>query len=177
MSHVVALFTHSGYPMLSFPFSHGSVNFLHSLFLNHLLLVHANPKVPSVVIILSAICSTSGGWKWVGGGWEGWLLGIQLYLLWCSCLENPRDRGACWAAVYGVAQSRTWLTWLSSSSSCVKGAETNSWRLPISLHSGWNSSNWYFVPSWQEAPTTFCSKLHHYHDWATLSFSFCFSWN
>ena len=31
----------------------------------------------------------------------------------CSCLENPRDRGACWAAVYGVAQSRTWLKWLS----------------------------------------------------------------
>ena len=31
-----------------------------------------------------------------------------------SCLENPRDRGACWAAVYGVAQSRTWLKWLSS---------------------------------------------------------------
>ena len=27
----------------------------------------------------------------------------------CSCLENPRDRGACWAAVYGVAQSRTRL--------------------------------------------------------------------
>ncbi|KAM7247097.1 hypothetical protein CapIbe_001050, partial [Capra ibex] len=25
----------------------------------------------------------------------------------CSCLENPRDRGAQWAAVYGVAQSRT----------------------------------------------------------------------
>ena len=25
----------------------------------------------------------------------------------CSCLENPRDRGARWAAVYGVAQSRT----------------------------------------------------------------------
>ena len=23
----------------------------------------------------------------------------------CSCLENPRDRGAWWAAVYGVAQS------------------------------------------------------------------------
>ena len=27
-----------------------------------------------------------------------------------SCLENPRDRGACWAAIYGVAQSRTRLT-------------------------------------------------------------------
>ena len=33
----------------------------------------------------------------------------------CSCLENPRDGGAWWAAVYGVAQSRTWLKWLSSS--------------------------------------------------------------
>ena len=27
-----------------------------------------------------------------------------------SCLENPRDRGACWAAVYGVAQSWTRLS-------------------------------------------------------------------
>ena len=34
----------------------------------------------------------------------------------CSCLENPRDRGAWWAAVYGVTQSRTWLKQLSSSS-------------------------------------------------------------
>ena len=33
-----------------------------------------------------------------------------------SCLENPRDGGAWWAAVYGVAQSRTRLKWLSSSS-------------------------------------------------------------
>ena len=33
-----------------------------------------------------------------------------------SCLENPRDGGAWWAAVYGVAQSRTRLTRLSSSS-------------------------------------------------------------
>ena len=30
-------------------------------------------------------------------------------LLQCSCLENPRDRGAWWAAVYGVAQSQTRL--------------------------------------------------------------------
>ena len=35
----------------------------------------------------------------------------------CSCLENPRDGGALWAAVYGVAQSRTQLKRLSSSSS------------------------------------------------------------
>ena len=35
----------------------------------------------------------------------------------CSCLENPRDGGAWWSAVYGVAQSRTRLKQLSSSSS------------------------------------------------------------
>ena len=32
----------------------------------------------------------------------------------CSCLEDPRDGGASWAAVYGVAQSRTQLKRLSS---------------------------------------------------------------
>ena len=37
----------------------------------------------------------------------------------CSCLENPRDGGAWWVAVYGVAQSRTRLKQLSSSSSKV----------------------------------------------------------
>ena len=35
----------------------------------------------------------------------------------CSCLENPRDGGAWWAAVYGAAQSRTRLKQLSSNSS------------------------------------------------------------
>ena len=35
----------------------------------------------------------------------------------CSCLEDPRDGGAWWAAVYGVAQSQTQLKQLSSSSS------------------------------------------------------------
>ena len=38
-------------------------------------------------------------------------------LLQCSCLENPRDGGAWWAAVSGVTQSRIRLKWLSSSSS------------------------------------------------------------
>ena len=44
----------------------------------------------------------------------------------CSCLENPRDGGAWWAAVYGVAQSRTRLKRLSSSSShrvyCIRSS-------------------------------------------------------
>ena len=35
----------------------------------------------------------------------------------CSCLENPRDGGAWWAAISGIAQSRTRLKRLSSSSS------------------------------------------------------------
>ena len=35
----------------------------------------------------------------------------------CSCLENPRDGGAWWAAIYGVTQSQIPLKRLSSSSS------------------------------------------------------------
>ena len=35
----------------------------------------------------------------------------------CSCLENPRDGGAWWTAVYGVAQSRTRLKRLSKQAS------------------------------------------------------------
>ena len=48
----------------------------------------------------------------------------------CSCLENPRDGGAWWAAVYGVAQSRTRLKRLSSSSSresCKRFERSLSW--------------------------------------------------
>ena len=46
----------------------------------------------------------------------------------CSCLENPRDGGAWWAAVYGVAQSRTQLKRLSSSSS-----SSSSSRMPLEV--------------------------------------------
>ena len=42
--------------------------------------------------------------------WEG--NGNPLH---CFCLENPRDGGAWWAAVYGISQSWTRLKWLSSS--------------------------------------------------------------
>ena len=37
----------------------------------------------------------------------------------CSCLENPRDGASWWAAVYGVAESRTWLKWLSSNATGI----------------------------------------------------------
>ena len=47
----------------------------------------------------------------------------------CSCLENPRDGEAWWAAVYGVAQSRTRLKQLSSSSSRLLNLHTFSFLL------------------------------------------------
>ena len=49
----------------------------------------------------------------------------------CSCLENPRDGGAWWAAVYGVAQSRTRLKQLSSSSALHKDTffQTHNFKL------------------------------------------------
>ena len=50
----------------------------------------------------------------------------------CSCLENPRDGGAWWAAVYGVAQSRTRLKWLSSSSSSTPNQKKVSAAILIS---------------------------------------------
>ena len=53
-----------------------------------------------------------------------------------SCLENPRDGGAWWAAVYGVAQSQTRLKLLSSSSMALLGkamathSSTLAWKIP-----------------------------------------------
>ena len=46
-----------------------------------------------------------------------------------SCLENPTDAGAWWAAVSGVAQSRTQLKWLSSSSSSSRECISFLWLL------------------------------------------------
>ena len=58
----------------------------------------------------------------------------------CSCLDNPRDGGAWWAATYGVAQSWTQLKWLSSYNTIwsVAGwthkAELCVWRAAYKLH-------------------------------------------
>ena len=53
----------------------------------------------------------------------------------CSCLENPRDGGAWWAAVSGVAQSRTQLKRLSSRQHIMEKAmathsSTLAWKIP-----------------------------------------------
>ena len=65
----------------------------------------------------------------------------------CSCLENPRNGGACWAAIYGVAQSRTRLKRLSSSSSSGLQAPTCSW-LAWSFPSLLLSSLFLDIPTW-----------------------------
>ena len=69
----------------------------------------------------------------------------------CSCLENPRDGGAWWAAVYGVAQSWTRLKRVSSSSSSSMWNEcscTVVWIFfGISLLWDWNE-NWPFPVLW-----------------------------
>ena len=54
----------------------------------------------------------------------------------CSCLENPRDGGAWWAAIYGVSQRQTRLKRLSSSSSSSrKRAVSQSYRLARTFNS------------------------------------------
>ena len=83
-------------------------------------------------------------WAPVEGG-EG--NGIPLQY---SCLENPMDGGAWWAAVHGVAKSRTRLKWLISSSSPVEGfpgcpvvmnPPANAGDLGSTPGSGWSPRN------------------------------------
>ena len=71
----------------------------------------------------------------------------------CSCLENPRDGGAWWAAVYGVAQSRTRLKQLSSSSSSMGHEGLPRWsvvkNLPANAGEVRDTSS---IPGWGRSP-------------------------
>ena len=75
----------------------------------------------------------------------------------CSCLENPRDGGAWWAAIYGVAQSRTQLKRRSSSSSCVCFYALVNW-LPLTILKEWPYVDvcgaQKFSPTWSPEPGT-----------------------
>ena len=51
----------------------------------------------------------------------------------CSCLENPRDGGAWWAAIYGVTQSWTQLKRLSSRSSSSSSISTTPYQVVTTL--------------------------------------------
>ena len=71
----------------------------------------------SLSVLVSSICMPSNGIAGsCGSSISRFLRNLHTVLgegngnlLQCSCLENPRDGGAWWAAVYGVAQSRTRL--------------------------------------------------------------------
>ena len=76
----------------------------------------------------------------------------------CSCLENPRDGEAWWAAVYGVAQSRTRLKRLSSSSSGLDGKESacdagDPGSMPESVIFPWRRE-------WQPTPVFLLGKFY-----------------
>ena len=71
----------------------------------------------------------------------------------CSCLENPRDRGAWWAAISGVSQSWTQMKGLSSSSKSSSSRQENEWggyRFVIGQSCWWEGEGnipfkkWYF---------------------------------
>ena len=63
-----------------------------------------------------------------------------------SSLENPRDGGAWWAPIYGVAQSRTGLKWLSSSSSSSRLNEVF-WGIAKCGDKHWNRVQEFFFSS------------------------------
>ena len=65
----------------------------------------------------------------------------------CSCLENPRDGGAWWAAISGIAQSLTQLKRLSSSSSSKHSADylVNLWGFSVECSLLWFLSSWFPV--------------------------------
>ena len=98
----------------------------------------------------------------------------------CSCLENPRGRGAWWAAVYGVTQSRTRLKRLSSSSSS-SGYAISYFSFSVLLHSGWQSLGpslllqmALFPPLWRLSNVPFRDaprRLHSFFCWWTFGCS------
>ena len=85
----------------------------------------------------------------------------------CSCLENPRDSGAWWAAVYGVAQSRTRLKRLRSSSSSREGLSLDSHS--HFLEGGNKPIHALLVSSW--SGYTIIVKKHHCFSWLISKFN------
>ena len=107
-----------------------------------------------------------GGLKSMGslGVGHDWATSLSLFTfmhwrrkwqpLQCFCLENPRDGGAWWAAVYGVAQSWTRLKRLSSSSSSkdtVKAVGSGySWSLLTACGPSHIKWLWQIFPPWRK---------------------------
>jgi len=105
-----------------------------SFLADHMLTIHFNEWISAATVILVSLgtefaCLLRVMWLWLEAqGRRADCTALLATPIWengegngnplqCSCLENPRDGGAWWAAVYGVAQSRTRCERLSSSSS------------------------------------------------------------
>ena len=77
------------------------------------------------------------GSNWLWSGSCGSMSALLLIEVQYSCLENPMDGGACWAAVHGVVKNWTWLsdfTFTFHSHALEKEMATHSsvlvWRIP-----------------------------------------------
>ena len=85
----------------------------------------------------------------------------------CSCLENPGDRGAWWAAVYGVTQRQTGLKWLSSSSRSLgvnlQPCGTRCWEVSL-----WPQRLAAFFPVWVLPAQPGSSVASGYTSWVSL---------
>ena len=91
-----------------------------------------------------------------------------------SHLENPVDRGPWWAAIYGVAQSRTWLKWLSMHAcigegngsplqcSCLENPrDGGAWGAAIyGVTQSWTRLKWLSSSSFLYSPTL--TSIHDY---------------
>ena len=87
--------------------------------------------------------------------WFQWATSLSLFTFmhwrrkWqCACLENPRDGGAWWAAVYGVTQSRTRLKRLSSRSSHVRKCWMDFTGGPVAKTPGSQCRGSSLIPGW-----------------------------
>ena len=77
----------------------------------------------------------------------------------CSCLENPRDGEVWWAAVSGVAQSRTRLKWLSSSSSSIEWSKSLKSINVKSIAIKWNGTYFHLLKITLTDATFMCKDV------------------
>ena len=106
MSHFFCVLAASG---LQTPWSHGLASF-HS-YISQILTI--NSKYTKLCVYI---------YKMIYLFKKHWQNPSYWFFFFFFLLDNPRDGGAWWAAIYGVTQGRTWLKWLSSSSSNPKAA-------------------------------------------------------
>ena len=88
----------------------------------------------------------------------------------CSCLENPRDGGAWWAAIYGVAQSQTRLKWLGNLAIAIPFSCRSSWPREQTWVSH-TAGRLFTIWATREAPTYVKSPTNSYLLWCSSSTS------